>query len=41
MDYPLTLTGITVELREKLVYIDELVDVARRSIRLSEVVCSD
>ncbi|MEO2030885.1 MAG: hypothetical protein ABGZ35_02255 [Planctomycetaceae bacterium] len=40
VDYPLALTRITVEMREKLVYIDELVDVTRRSIRLGEIFCS-
>ena len=39
VDYPLSLTGLVIELRENLVYIDELVEAASRSIMLSELTC--
>ena len=41
IDYPLSLTGLVVELREKLVYIDELVNATSRSIMLSELTCGE
>jgi len=41
VDYPLRLTGLVVELPEKLVYIDELVDATSRSIMLSELTCGE
>ena len=41
VDYPLKLTGIVVEMREQLVYIDELVDATSRSILLSRLSCGE
>ncbi len=41
VDYPLSLTGLVIELRENLVYIDELVDATSRSIMLGELTCGD
>ncbi len=41
VDYPLKLTGIVVEMRERLVYIDELVEATSRSIMLSELTYGD
>ena len=41
VDYPLKLTGIVVELRENLVYIDELVEATSRSLMFSDLACGD
>lgn len=40
VDYPLRLTKLTIELREKLIYIDELVNATSRSININHLMCS-
>ena len=40
VDYPLQLVQIAVQLRQKLVYIDEMVPAASGHILLDEVMCS-
>lgn len=41
VDYPLRLTGMVVELRENLVYIDELVEATSRSLMFRDLACGD
>jgi hypothetical protein len=37
VDYPLTLTGLALEQREQIVYVNEMVPAPRRPIRLGAI----
>ena len=40
VDYPLRLTKLIVEMREKLVHVDEMVDATSKTVLLDQLMCS-